>query len=79
MLSEDRPLSHVPEGADPVSWYRAVYHGMDEVIRMLADMSTSDDMKGKPTATLAAGWVSGMALHEKERLRRLIEEADSSE
>lgn len=63
---------------DPISdrhaWEIAVLAGIDEVIGAIQRIATGPEFEGKPTATLAAGWISGLALRERERLQRSVEE-----
>lgn len=56
------------------AWEVAVLAGIDEVLASLQRIATGPEYEGKPAATLAAGWVSGLVLTEKERLRRSVEE-----
>lgn len=63
---------------EEVGFLRAVYAGMDEAIGMIARIQSDTEYEGKPAANLAAGWISGLALTEKERIKRILDTVDRS-
>ncbi len=55
-----------PTDEEAVAMQVLILEGIDAVIEELASLASRD---GRPTVALAAGWVSGMALTERERLK----------